>query len=186
VTTRERTPTVTEPVAGRRAPGPDATDDAAWAINLFAAALALTVFTCLDAWLVHPTGWRLALLAAAVTVIAERAADPRTALGCAALAFAIGNGFLQNHTGNLVWNASIDVPYTLGLLGGAALGLSLGQARLAWHRYRRLHPFHALLSDATDPPDEALPAFEERGDDHALRSRQERTVTSHADLSVRP
>lgn len=150
---------------------PDTTpDDAAWAINLFTAALTLTAFICLDSWLIDTTGTRLALLAAAVTVVAERTVDPRPALGCAVLAFALGNGFLQNHTGNLVWSASIDYPFTLALFGGAALGLSLGQARLAWRRHRLMHPFRMLLDDVPVP-----------GADRPSRGRREYTPTGRRD-----
>jgi hypothetical protein len=145
-------------------PEPGTADDAAWAVNLFAAALILTVLTCLDAWLVHSTGLRLALLAAAVAVIAERVADPRAALGCAALAFAFGNGYLQHHAGTLAWSTPVDYPFTLALLGGAALGLSLGQVRR-----RRLRPAPAP-----------------GGDDHASRSHQEPVAADRTGPSVRP
>ncbi|MFB9445441.1 hypothetical protein Dvina_19035 [Dactylosporangium vinaceum] len=144
-------------------------------MNLFAAALLLVAFTCLDAWLIPSPGLRLALLAAAVTVIAERVADPRAALGCATLAFAFGNGFLQHHTGTLAWSTPIDYPFTLALAGGAALGLSLGQARLAWRRHRRLRPFRALLSETAAG-----------GDGHASRSHQDGAGPDRQDLSVRP
>ncbi|NJC70009.1 hypothetical protein HC031_09845 [Planosporangium thailandense] len=119
-------------------------DDGGWAIMLFAGAVVLSMITCLDAAVVHSIGPRLAVLAVAVAVVAERAADPRSALGCAVLAFALGDGFLQYHAGSLGWQAPIDYPFALGLLGATALGLSAGQIRLARRRRQRMRPFVAL------------------------------------------
>lgn len=184
VTISERTFTIAQPLTAPRTAAPDTADDAAWAINLFAAAVVLTGYTCLDAWLVHPVGPRLALLAAAVTVIAERVADPRTALGCAALAFVLGNGFLQHHTGELGWSTTVDYPYLLVLLGGVALGVSVGQARLAWRRRHRWDPLRTLVDDAARSAGGGPVTPAPRGDEHVLRSRQEPTVTTRDDLSV--
>jgi hypothetical protein len=157
-------------------------DDGAWAIMLFTGALALTAFTCLDAAFVHQTGARLGLLTVAVAVIAERAADPRSALGCAVLAFALGNGFLQNHAGSLSWDASIDYAFTLGVLGATALGLSVGQIRLAWRRRQRFRPLVVLLRDAAPPGDQAsTPATD--GHDHPSANDEERAVTSTSERS---
>jgi hypothetical protein len=114
-----------------------ATDDGSWGILLFAGGVVLVVTTCLDAALVPGTGWRLALLAAAVAVIAERTADPRAALGCAALAFALGDGFLQHSDGVLGLDA-VDFPFALGLLGATALGMCAGQVRMARQRARNV------------------------------------------------
>ena len=80
MTANERDDTLNQDMARLPASSPEVPDDAAWAINMFAGVLALTAFACVDAWLVHLTGLRLALLVVAVTVIAERAADPRAAL----------------------------------------------------------------------------------------------------------
>lgn len=145
-------------VAGLPAATPgDRHDDGAWAIMLFAGACALALLTCLDAALVDPVGPRLALLVGAVAVLAERAGDPRTAFGGAVVAFACGDGFLQHHAGELTWNTAVDYPFTLGLLGAVALGLSAAQIR----------------------------AVTFRDDRHALRNHQDRAPAGTRDPSVR-
>jgi hypothetical protein len=108
-------------------------DDGSWGILLFIGGVTLTVTTCLDAALVPSTGWRLALLAAVVAVIAERTVNPRAALGCAVVAFALGNGFLQHANGVLALDG-MDYPFAVGLLGATALGMSAGQIRIARQR----------------------------------------------------
>lgn len=125
-------------------------DDASWAIDLFAGALALCAVTILAALLVTGAGPRLALLVAAVAVVAERGADTRTALGAAVLAFALGDGFLQNHAAVLTWRGSIDFPFALCLLGAAALGMCAAQIRLAYRKAVRTRPFVIMLTDSVE------------------------------------
>lgn len=129
-------------------------DDGEWGILLVAGAVGLTAATCLIAAFVDGPTARLASLVIALAVVAELLANSRAALGCAVLAFALGDGFLQGSSGQLTWQASVDYPYLLGLLGAVALGLSVAQIRLARQRRRQACPFAALLDDATgrQPP----------------------------------
>ena len=124
-------------------------DDGTWGIPLFAGTLALTAIACLDAALTHNAGWRLALLTVAVGVVAERTAESRSALGCAVFAFAVGNGFLQNHNGVLALDR-VDYPFALGLLGATALGMCAGQIRLARQRWRLGQPRAPWPHDTAD------------------------------------
>jgi hypothetical protein len=126
-------------------------DDGSWGIMLGWGALTLVVLTCLDAAVVPSVDWRLVVIAAAVAVIAERAADARTALGCAVVAFALADGFLQHDAGALRWDARLDYPFVLGLLGATALGMCAGQLRVARRRGRRMLPFLTMLRDAPEP-----------------------------------
>lgn len=123
--------------ADRTRPAPTTADAGSWGILLFVSTVALVAVTCLDALIVRPAGGRLAVLVIAAAVIAERVTDPRTALGAAALAFALGDGFLQNHAGTLTWATSVDYPFLIALLGATAVGLSIAQARLIHQRRRR-------------------------------------------------
>jgi len=126
-------------------------DDGSWGIMLGWGAFTLVVLTCLDAAAVPSVDWRLVVIAAAVAVIAERAADARTALGCAVIAFALADGFLQHDAGALRWDARLDYPFVLGLLGATALGMCAGQLRVTRGRLRRMRPFVTLLQDAPEP-----------------------------------
>jgi len=112
-------------------------DDGSWGIMLGWGAFALVVLTCLDAAAVSSVGWRLVVVAVAVAVIAERAADARTGTGCAVVAFALADGFLQHDAGALRWDGRLDYPFVLGLVGGTALGMCAGLLRVS--RGRRRH-----------------------------------------------
>jgi hypothetical protein len=65
----------------------------------------------------------------------------------AALAWAIGNGFLVNQFGELRWHPGADVPFLIGLLVAVAVGMTVAQIRREVRTGARMRPFVALLRE---------------------------------------
>lgn len=79
------------------------------------------------------SGWRLALVAAAVGGVALATPDP-PALGMVlAVAFGLVNGFLVNRLGVLSWHGTADLDRLAVLVLAAACGLVLGWCYRRWH-----------------------------------------------------
>ena len=82
-----------------------------------------------------------------VAVVAAAFGDGRCALAVAALAWAIGNGFLVNQFGELRWHPGADVPFLIGLLVAVAVGMTVAQIRREVRTGARMRPFVALLRE---------------------------------------
>lgn len=129
-------------------------DDGRWGILLAAGALALLAVVCVDALVFSDVTNRLVVVVLAVAVITELAADARTGLGVAMIAWPLANGFLQHHEGALRWDTATDFPLTVGLLGAFAVGMCVADTRIALRGGRghrgRGHPLRKH-QDSTQP-----------------------------------
>jgi hypothetical protein len=116
-------------------------------IAVASGAVALVAAAILTGALASGPPPRLGGLVLVVAVFAAAFGDGRSALAVAALAWAIGNGFLVNQFGELRWHPGVDVPFLIGLLGAVAVGMTVARIRREVRTSARMRPFVALLRD---------------------------------------
>jgi hypothetical protein len=85
----------------------------------------------------HDTGWRYALIPLAVAGFAAVTADQVALAGVVPLGWLVGNGFLEDRSGELSWHGSPDLWLIGVLVVAAAVGLAIGDG------YRELRDLRA-------------------------------------------
>jgi hypothetical protein len=96
-------------------------------------------------------------MVAVVTVFGALSGDGWAALAVAGLAWLIGNGFLINRLGTLVWHGRVDMWFVICLLAAVSVGMTAAQIRTARRAQQRMRPFADLLHGIVTAPGPAAP-----------------------------
>jgi MFS family permease len=131
----------------REPPGPERTPAG---LTVAGGVVAIVVTAGLSALLSDTVGARVSALTVAVLLFTAAVGDGRAAVGVAVVTWAVGNGFLINQHGQLIWHPGVDTWFAMGLLGAVAVGMIVAEVRGRQRRRRRWRPWRELLEAAAE------------------------------------